>query len=249
VEAVDGAVLEGLQVRSAGSGPDLVVLPGFVTLEMTPGLEMLASTSTVHLVELPGFRGEPVPGDVRTAMDIACVVKETLRARGLLGAPVIGQSFGGWVAAELALMSGTERLVLVDPFGLRIVGEPRVDMFDMAREAVLELVYNDRSKAPSEWETAAERSGYAAVARFGWNPYLCDLSLPKRLEQVDASTLVVWGADDRVVPASQAALFAELIPDARVEIIPGAGHDPSSEQPEAFARAIGEFLVQKENER
>jgi pimeloyl-ACP methyl ester carboxylesterase len=240
---------EGLTVRSAGSGPDVVVVPGFVTQELTPGLEALASTSTLHLVELPGFGADAVPAGTRTAMDLASVVKGALRDRGLLGAPVVGQSFGGWVAAELASMAPVERLVLVDSFGLRIVGEPRVDMFDMPRESVLDLVYADRSKAPTEWSSSAEQAGYAAVARFGWNPYLCDLSLPNRLRQLDVPTLVVWGAVDRLVPVSHAALFAELIPGARAEIVPDAGHDPSCDQPDAFARVVGEFLHAKESVR
>jgi pimeloyl-ACP methyl ester carboxylesterase len=246
---VDAEAAGSVVVRSAGSGPDVVVVPGFVTSGSTPGLDVLASTSTVHLVELPGFGGEAVPAGIRSPMDLACAVKGALRTRGLSGAPVVGQSFGGWVAAELAAMAPVERLVLVDSFGLRIVGEPRVDMFDMPRETVLDLVYADRSKAPTEWGAVAERAGYAAVARFAWNPYLCDLSLPNRLRELDVETLVVWGADDRVVPVSHAALFAELIPGARQVVIPDAGHDPSCDQPDAFARVVGEFLEVKEGVR
>lgn len=244
---VDGVAVGGVKIRSAGSGPDVVVLPGFVTSASTPGLDVLASTSTVHMVELPGFGEDPLPAGVASVMDVACVVKGALRERGLVGAPLVGQSFGGWVAAELASMAPVERLVLVDSFGLRIVGEPRVDMFDMPRDEVLDLVYADRSKAPTEWGSADERAGYAAVARFAWNPYLCDLSLPNRLRQIDVPTLVVWGADDRVVPVSHAALFAELIPAARVVIVADAGHDPSCDQPDTFARVVGEFLRVKES--
>ena len=238
-----------MKIKSTGAGPDVVVLPGFVTSAATPGLDALASTARVHVVELPGFGVDPVPDSIRTVVDLACAVKEELRAQDLLGAPLVGQSFGGWVAAEVASISPVERLVLVDPFGLRIVGEPRVDMFDMPRESVLDLVYADRSKAPTEWATVAERAGYAAVARFAWNPYLCDLSLPNRLRQLDMPTLMVWGADDRVVPVSHAALFAELIPEAIVEVIPDAGHDPSCDQPDAFARVVGDFLAVKESAR
>jgi pimeloyl-ACP methyl ester carboxylesterase len=238
-----------VKTQSVGAGPDVVVVPGFVTSAATPGLDALAATSTLHVVELPGFGEDPVPDGIRTVVDLACAVKEELRAQGLLGVPLVGESFGGWVAAEVASISPVERLILVDSFGLRIVGEPRVDMFDMPRESVLDLVYADRSKASTEWATVAERAGYAAVARFAWNPYLCDLSLPNRLRQLDAATLVVWGADDRVVPLTHAALFAELIPDATVEIIADAGHDPSCDQPDAFARVVGDFLAVKESTR
>lgn len=247
--SVDGATESQLEIHTLGSGPNVVVLPGFVTNDMTPGLTKLATKTTLHLVELPGFGHTSIPGNIRTPLDIACMVKDTLRAHGLLTASLVGQSFGGWVAAELAGIAPVNRLVLIDPFGLRIVGEPRVDMFDMTREQVLDLVYGDRSKAPTTWTSPSERAGYAAVARFAWNPYLCDLSLPNRLEQLDVPTMVVWGSDDRVVPVTHAALFGDLIRSSRVEILPNSGHDPSCDQPEKFAQIVGDFLTETESFR
>jgi pimeloyl-ACP methyl ester carboxylesterase len=239
---------DSLRVDSAGAGPDVVVLPGFVKSGWTPTLEALTSSYTIHLFQFPGFTtgGEAPPKGIRTVMDLACGVKAHLLERGLVGAPILGLSFGGWVAAEVASLAPPERLVLVDPMGLRINGEQREDIFDRPRETVLDLVYADTSKAPPNDANPGVADGYSGLARYGWAPYLCDLTLPNRLAVLDVPTLVVWGADDRVVPPTHAALFCELIRGARSVIIPGAGHDPLSDQPEKWTQIFREFVPSKE---
>jgi pimeloyl-ACP methyl ester carboxylesterase len=232
---------EPLQVDSCGTGPDVVVIPGFATQDWTPGLEALTDSYTLHRVLLPGFEGEQPPRGIRSVQDLACLVKAELMWRGLIGAPVLGHSIGGWVAAELASIAHPERLVLVDAMGLRIVGEPREHIFDRPRDAVAELVYNDSSKAPA-WSAP----GYSGLARFGWSPYLCDPTLPNRLVVLDVPTLVIWGADDRVVPPTHADLFCRLIRGARTELIAGSGHDPMSEQPKRFVEVVRDFVPSKE---
>jgi pimeloyl-ACP methyl ester carboxylesterase len=229
----------------------VVVVPGFVTTGWTPTLEALTSSYTIHLVELPGFTadGDTPPQGIRTVMDLACGVKAQLMRRDLVGAPLVGHSFGGWVAAEVASLAAPERLMLVDAMGLRIVGEQREDIFDRPRDTILDLVYTDPSKAPVAGTGQGKVQGYSGLARFGWNPYLCDLSLPNRLSVLDVPTLVVWGADDRVVPPTHAALFCELISGARSVIIPDAGHDPLSEQPDKWTQVFRDFLASKESDR
>jgi 4,5:9,10-diseco-3-hydroxy-5,9,17-trioxoandrosta-1(10),2-diene-4-oate hydrolase len=58
--------------------------------------------------------------------------------------------------------------------------------------------------------------------------------------------LVVWGAQDRLVPLSHASLYAEGIPGAKLAVIDGCGHAPVVERPDEFARLVGEFLADKE---
>jgi pimeloyl-ACP methyl ester carboxylesterase len=218
-----------------------VILPGFATSSWTRGLLELTSSHRLHRLSIPGFCHDEPPSGIRSPLDLACVVKRELATRGLDEAPVLGHSFGGWVAAELACISHPERLVLVDAMGLRIKGEVRSNVFDRPREDVIGLVYGDTASAP-EWSTA----GYAGLARYGWAPYLCDPSLPNRLAVLDARTLVIWGADDQVVPPTHALLFAELIRGAQSEVIPAAGHDPTSEQPARFADVVRAFLAAEE---
>lgn len=234
-------------VRVSGTGPDVCVLPSFVGAYWSDGLERLSSSFRVHLLQLPGFGDFNVPGTARRVPDLAPILKAAMADAGLLGLPLIGHSFGGWVAIELALLAPPAKLVLVDSLGFRIKGEPRADVFDRPREAVLDLVYADVAKAPTDWSGPDDRRNVGSLARYGWNPYLCDLSLAARVQGIAAPTLIVWGDQDRVAPSTHAKLLADLIPDARLELLPGAGHDPLSDDPSAFASVVAEFLCSKES--
>ena len=241
------AVAEILEVRVEGDGPDVVVLPSFVGPYWTPVLDELASSFRVHLLQLPGFGDFAVPREARRVLDLATVLKVALADAGLLGASVIGHSFGGWLALELALLAPPPKLVLVDALGFRIKGEEREDIFDRPRDTVLDLVYADRSTAPTNWESIEDRRNVASLAKYGWNPYLCDLSLATRAAAISSPTLVVWGENDRVVPVTHARLIAGAIRGARVEVLPGAGHDPLSDDPARCAAAIHRFLSTEEH--
>ena len=60
--------------------------------------------------------------------------------------------------------------------------------------------------------------------------------------QVRVPTLIIWGAEDRLIPPREGERLAERIPGSRLVVIPDAGHLPQREQPEAFSRAVAEFL-------
>ena len=66
--------------------------------------------------------------------------------------------------------------------------------------------------------------------------------LSKRLYRLTAPTLVVWGAADRLIVPAYAARWKAMIPSARVVTVENAGHMLPYEQPEAFVRALGDFL-------
>ena len=82
----------------------------------------------------------------------------------------------------------------------------------------------------------------ATAGRFLWP--VPDRGLAKRLPLIHAPTLVVIGGSDQLVGQAYGRTFASLIPDARVEVIPDAGHYPTLEQPDAFLKAVQSFLAQ-----
>jgi pimeloyl-ACP methyl ester carboxylesterase len=83
----------------------------------------------------------------------------------------------------------------------------------------------------------------AATAKIGWDPYLHDPRLAKRLQRATMPALVVRSDDDRLVGAAHADAFVSLLPNARLVEIPDAGHLLALEQPAALAAAIREFLA------
>jgi pimeloyl-ACP methyl ester carboxylesterase len=233
-----------LAVKIIGQGAPLVVLHGLVGSHVTAGLQALATDRTVVLPEHPGFGESPQVPSLRSVGDLAVLHLDLLDQLGYADAPILGQSFGGWIAAEMATRAHLSKLLLVDPMGCRIDGEPRDDVFYRPRDVVLDLVYADRSVAPTDGSSFADARNLNALAHYGWNPYLCDLGLLGRLHRIATPTAIVWGTDDRVVPVSHAELFAGEIPGSTVTLVEGAGHDPSSDQPERFAAIVREFLAQ-----
>jgi pimeloyl-ACP methyl ester carboxylesterase len=71
-----------------------------------------------------------------------------------------------------------------------------------------------------------------------------DKGLKKRIHRVKAPTLLVWGREDRLVPAVYAEEFTRRLSGARVETLDGAGHAPHLEQTETVVRAVRDFLSQ-----
>jgi pimeloyl-ACP methyl ester carboxylesterase len=80
------------------------------------------------------------------------------------------------------------------------------------------------------------------TARVGWRPRFYDPQLAKWLHRLNLPTLVVWGDADAIFPPQQAAVFAAAIGGAQTLTIPGSGHLPHVEQPQAFVAGVGAFI-------
>jgi pimeloyl-ACP methyl ester carboxylesterase len=171
---------------------------------------------------------------------------------GLAQATLVGLGFGGWIAAEMATFapSATPRLVLVGAMGLK---PPKGEIMDQALVSYIEYVregfhdpkaFESNYGAPPsiaqlvQWDLCREMS-----FRVAWKPYMYSDSLPYVLRGVRSKSLIVWGDDDRIVPASVAALYAERLPNATHETVAAAGHLVEMEQPEKLARLITSFIA------
>lgn len=231
-----------IRVETTGNGPTVVVLHGLGGLHWTPGLRALADRFTVVMPEHPGFGTSAQQPHLRTAHDLAVLYVDFFHQQGLADAPLIGHSFGGWIATEIAVREPVKRLALVSPLGTRIKGEAREDIFYRPIPTVHDLVYSDRSLAPTDGESKEDYRNVNALARYGWNPYLANLGLMREFHLISCPTLVLWGRDDRVIPATHAGIYEKEIAGASIKVIDGAGHDPLTEKPEQCAEALIGFL-------
>jgi pimeloyl-ACP methyl ester carboxylesterase len=164
-----------------------------------------------------------------------------------------GAGLGGWLAADLATIEPhrVSRLILAGARGIR--ADERVpDIFLLSPAELAELTYHTdeaRTAAREQAEQLADDPGRferylrnrSATAHLGWNPYLHDPKLPRRLHRVTAPTLILWGAQDRLLPVRHARRWAELLPSTHVTVVPDAGHRPLAEQPGASLQAIRSF--------
>src|SRR5262249_18973119 len=143
-----------------------------------------------------------------------------------------------------------KKMVLIDAAGLRIPDTPMPDVFRIPPQNILPLVFYDLSKAmavmPKDFgvDTMVQMfHDRSAFARLSWNPYLHDPKLRRRIiRAAGVPTLIVWGKQDQLIPPVYAEEYKKLLPAAQVVYIEQCGHDPTIEQPDAFAQAVVAFL-------
>ena len=245
--------VRGLPVflRESGTGPTILFLHGPEEPAWPPALARLAREFRVVAPDHPGMGQTPLGDTIEDMDDLVYHYVDLMNALGLRDVTLVGVSFGGWIAAEVAVPHSHHlgKLVLVDADGLRVDGkdlpelyvisEPERDGLLLADPRNAELAF----PATSDPERIERRiTQWANLARFTWQPYWHNPKLPGRLHHVNAPTLIVWGAEDRFTPPSHAKAFAEQIPKATVSIIPGAGHLAHLDQPDRFTEVIRAFV-------
>jgi len=185
--------------------------------------------------------------------DIAYVMLDLVDTLGLRDVTVVGCSLGGWIAAEMATKntSAISRLVLVDAYGVKIGGPFDRDIFDIwtshpskvaaAKWADPEKAKRDFSQMSDAQLTAVARAN-ETFARFCWDPYMHNPKLRQRLHRIDVPTLLIWGEKDGIVSTTYGEAYAKLIPGAKFATVPGAGHYPQIEEPDAFLSTLNGFI-------
>lgn len=196
----------------------------------------------------PGFDGTPRPDHLASIADLAALYTSLLAELDLHDVVVVGNSIGGWTAAEMALLADPRvaGVVLVDAVGLASDTEPVVDFFSLTLDQVADLSYADPDRfrldvdALPEATRQAMAGNRAALLAYGGES-MADPTLLGRLPAVPVPTLVVWGAADRVVAPSHGSAYAAAIPGARLEVIEEAGHLPQLETPGRLAELVQAF--------
>ena len=242
-------------VKVVGQGPAVLSLHGAATLEGYAWAAALADRFRVYLPFHPGF-GESAPAPHITGMqDIVVHTLRLLDALELDHPHLVGHSMGGWMATEIAAVAGERfrKLVLNAPAGLNDADHPGADLAAIPPQdlpgylshdpAVAGRYFPGGSDCPPlpDFLAAREKEG-AALGNILKVHGMGHPNLGRWLSRIPNETLVIWGDKDRMLPASQAHIWAERIPNARLQIIPGVGHFSLQESP-AAAQIIGDFLA------
>lgn len=242
------------RVWEKGSGPSVGYFAGLGGLPAwLPMLDGLAKHRRVIAPSLPGFPGGADYERLDDIFDWSLAAVDLVQAAELGGADLIGASVGGALAAEVAALRPdlVRKLVLIAPFGLFDEGAPIADVFAcksgeqsamLTREPRSYDTYRARPNSAGEMDwTVMQVRAEMAAARILWP--LGDTRLRKRLFRITQPTLIIWGADDRVIPPAYAAKFADGISGkTKVVTIPDAGHKVEFDAPDAVADAIVAFL-------
>jgi pimeloyl-ACP methyl ester carboxylesterase len=267
VEVAAGTVdtaIGRIEYRRGGTGPTLVYLHS--AAGEGPGLELLdqaARRFDVVAPVFPGFWGSQGIDQIDDMEDVVFHLTDLFERLGLDRPVVAGLSLGGWMAAEVATRHPDRLagLVLVNAVGLYVEGARVGDIFGRSPADMVGDLFADPDHPMAQ--LARSLDGYwhdparfgdmafeaarpllqhlAAVARIGWNPYLHNPRLRRRLSRINVPTLVVAADADRLVPMAHAEAYAEGIPGARLAVVPGA-HLLPVERPTELVDLVAGFV-------
>jgi pimeloyl-ACP methyl ester carboxylesterase len=239
-----------VDVTEYGAGQPFLLLHGGAGPQSVAGFgEMLAATGSRVIVPVhPGFGGTARPEYLHSIRDLALTYVHLLDEMDLTGVTVIGNSVGGWIAAEMAIHASARisRVVLVDAGGLQLEDHPGADFFSLTPDQVTDMAYYQPDKFRVDFaalpdQAKAAIAGNQAALRAYTAEGMTDPSLLGQLSEVRVPVLVVWGAADRIYPPEHGEAFAKAIPDARLVVVDKAGHLPQLEEPSALLAAVLDF--------
>jgi len=227
-----------------GGGPDTVGRFGPLLAASHPARVI----TPVH----PGFGGTPRPEALHTVGGLAALYVALLDELGLEDVTVVGNSIGGWIAAEMAILNSPRisRVILIDAVGIEVPEHPPVDFFSLRMDQVFPLSFHNPAPFaidPATLPPAAQQIGaanraalitYSGGATMGGDPTLIG-----RLAAVELPVLVIWGDSDQIVTPEYGRAWADAIPKARFEVLKDTGHMPQVETPDQALQAIWDWAA------
>jgi pimeloyl-ACP methyl ester carboxylesterase len=241
-----------IRLMRGGAGAPLLFLHGGGGLGIwLPALAAVAKQLEVLAPEHPGFGDSDTPDWLDTISDLANFYLELLDELDLRGVHLVGSSLGGWIAAELAVRNASRlaSLTLVGAAGIHVKDVLQVDPFLSSDQQRMRDLFHDQQFAEAalagaqrpELEDIALKNR-ATTAKLSWQPRNHDPQLRKWLHRIKLPTLLIWGAEDRLFPKQYAFAYQQLIPGAKLVIIPQCGHLPHVEKDAVFTTELISFI-------
>ena len=249
---VDGIGAVPVTLTDRGTGRPILLLHGGAGPQSVAAFADLLADGTHTRVLAPvhpGFAGTPRPSGLDDIRGLGALYVALLEQLDLTDVTVIGNSIGGWIAAEAGLRgsSRVSELVLVDAVGIDDPADPPVDFFALTPDEVTDRAYHhpdafriDPSTLPPE-QLAALAGNREALGVYGGA--MVDPGLAGRLSALTVPTTVIWGESDRIVTPAYGRRFAAAIPGARFVLLPATGHVPQIETPALLLGAVQDLTT------
>jgi pimeloyl-ACP methyl ester carboxylesterase len=202
----------------AGSRVVFVIHGGAGPRGVAPIVEHFTATARVVTPTHPGWDDTPRPEWFGGIDSLAITYLDLIDDLRLTDVTVVASSFGGWVAAEMAVRDRAHtigRIVLLNSVG------PEIDGYTMA--------------LPQGGPDLSLVQAYTT-------PTMNDPRLRRRLSRVDIPALLVWGEDDPIVPVGFGRAYADAFPNGRFATVPAGGHMPHLRDPDTTFTLIDEFV-------
>ena len=192
----------------------------------------------------PGFDGTPRSDGITGTGDLARLYVRLLEDLDFWDVTVIGNSFGGWLAAEVGLL-GSPRVggvVVLDAIGLEVPGHPVTAVSGLAPPELARLSFHEPARfapdptAPGPVREQVEAN--MAALSFYAGSSMTDPTLGGRLRAMPVPVHVMWGAADGIVDPAHGRAWADALPEAHLRVLAQAGHLPQLEAPERVLGAL-----------
>ena len=239
-----------LSLADAGAGRSFLLLHGGAGPASMYGLAKSLSAKARTIVPThPGFNGTPRPERFGRIDDLVLAYLSLIERLDLRDVVLVGNSVGGWIAAEMALRLSPRLAgaVLINSVGID-AGKPELSIVDPTAVPPAEraaLAFHDPQTfalAPSTPEAAAAMlDNHKALSVYAGEPFMHEPTLLKRLAKMPIPTLVIWGESDRIVSPEYGRVLASSIPGAHYAPVAAAGHFPQIEQLAEVEHLISAF--------
>ncbi len=238
-----------LTVEERGDGQPFLLLHGGAGPQSVAAIaELLAEKGRNQVLTPthPGFGGTPRPDRLNSVAGLAALYGGLLDDLGLEVVTVIGNSVGGWIAAEMGVL-GSPRIraiVLLDAVGIEVENHAVTDVSGLSVPDIQTLSFHDPTPfrvdpttIPDAQKAVMAANG-EALAVYARSPSMADPTLLNRLRGIAIPTLVLWGESDQIVEQVYGQAYAAAIHGARFEILAATGHMPQMETPGLVLDAI-----------
>ncbi|WP_327406877.1 alpha/beta hydrolase [Streptomyces sp. NBC_01288] len=246
--SLDGVDPVEVSVAGFGDGQPFLLLHGGAGPQSVTGFaEKFAAAHGVRVLvpTHPGFGGTERPEALTTVSGLAMLYGALLDQLALTDVTVVGNSIGGWITAEIALLKSprVSGIVLIDAVGIEVPGHPVADFFSLTMDQVFGLTFHNPEPFrvdPTTLPPAAQAiaaGNRAAIAVYAGSA-MADPTLVGRLGSLEIPTLVLWGESDGIVDVDYGRAYAAAIPLAQFQLLPETGHSPQLETPDQVIHAI-----------
>ncbi len=238
---------DGFRIRfmEAGEGTPLVHLHGAGGMRVKPAHELLSRHYRVIVFEMPGFGQSPENSRTGTLNELAATMVKAIEALGIDRFSVLATSFGAGVALWMALQQPerVQALVLEGPGAIRPSGHkpPSGTPEEIAR---LIYAHPERAAPLPQAEPTIQVKQRALVSRLRGPDR--DADLEARMRDLQTPTLVLFGNLDAVMPPEMGRHYKAILPNCHLVFVYDAGHEISTDRPEAFAEVTQDFLERHE---
>lgn len=242
----------------AGQGPNVIFIHGLGADASSWMMNIAALSAKYHVVALDqigfGQSSKPlVDYKIGTFVDF---LQEFMRVLSIPKASLVGNSLGGWIAADFAARHPemVEKLILVDAAGVKQEGEVKIPVdlnpatLEGTRQVLEYIAYDHRwvndQLVRQVFEKRLRNSDGYTIERVLAGAFTGNQFLDDKLGSIHSPTLIVWGRNDGLTLLSMGERFQKGIPGAKLVVFEQCGHIPQMEKPVEFNRTLIEFLSQ-----